>query len=258
MLGKLISPLQASGSSSETWENNSIYFMGLLWKINELLFIKCTWHTSCSVSFTVVMCGQNERWRAALLSRVSSRPPKYNIRWGREVEWRRVPRRCRGFPGPLGQPIQATLPWKLTCRCFITRGLFLLLSFRAQETHLGFLHCHNKHWWSQPGPKSSWACRNSGGMVCSLALLLWLKLRKGAKRQGSKKMDFHSAKMRLNFGAFPQNSDKKRHHPRNIFSYWEWSGEVRQSWVKYKETFLGYQLHSIMHLDTWASCLALA
>lgn len=79
------------------------------WMNYYLLSVHGTLHTVLAI--TVVMCGQNEWWRAALLSRVSSRLPKYTIRWGREEEWRRVPRSCRGFPGPVGASLSKQ-PWQ--------------------------------------------------------------------------------------------------------------------------------------------------
>lgn len=112
IVGKLISPPGTSASSSVTRENDSIYFIGPLWRINELLFTNCLGqclaHSIVRVALAIaaVMFGQNEPQRGAWCKPLRTHTSVWQRR-GKE----RAPSEGRTSRGARASPSQEPCHW---------------------------------------------------------------------------------------------------------------------------------------------------
>lgn len=157
----------------------------------------------------VVMFGQNESQSTALLSRSEKTAQNTQIRCGREGEERRVLGHRRFSWGARASPSKRPYYW--SWRPGVSSAAASFSSWESEPRSPSWFSPLSKRtlrgftWGRElPGGRETQVVRHTAWHCC-----FRLKPRKGYEREGSRKVNFHSAEMRLNVRVFPQNSDKK-------------------------------------------------
>ena len=178
-------PLEASAFSPLMWENNRNYYLS------------SAWHTAhfaqCSLSLLWCLAKMNHEGQPCRVE--LSRLLRTHTSDVAEKGKGRGTQELRGFPGEHGQAHPSNPASEANTQVFRRQ---LRLSPPDSQSP-GSPSCFSPpsrwtwHWWSLPGGEGSWGAETQAVWRTAWHCCFRLKLSKGAKREGCKKMNFNSA-----------------------------------------------------------------